>query len=242
MVKNIFYRIGKTRNRLSTVLSIVSFISLGFAGSTPAFSEPVGLDAMAQLDRLPYLNTQVISGNLGSYSRQMDNMDGFTGQGHYYKEGPLNRVLCDLRGPGVITKIFFTEQFAASGINLQIYFDGESEPRLDIPVKDIFTGETAPFLKPLVEDVDETSGTLMSYIPFQFEKSIKIVATGVPLAAINLFFHVDYQIFPAGTNTTTWTGTEDSSDTRALWSNCGVDPKIQTGNTAVSGTASLSAG
>ncbi len=104
------------------------------------------------------------------------------------------------QGPGMITRIWFAYQqhqsvnnpkdmsqveewsnwgnLGAMG-NVRFYFDGESTPRLDVNVKDLFDGKV-PFPAPLAAFYASADGGNINYVPIPFEKSLRVTSTGRP--------------------------------------------------------------
>jgi hypothetical protein len=92
-------------------------------------------------------------------------------------------------GPGYISRIWFTHRqhdrpeageeqdpewgFFGEAGNIRFYFDDEPTPRVDMPVKQFFKGETAPFLAPLVNYYRRANGGNISYLPMPFYKSVR---------------------------------------------------------------------
>jgi hypothetical protein len=84
-----------------------------------------------------------------------------------------------LKGPGVVTRIWTP---TPSDDPLELYFDGETEPRLRLLFRDLFSGAREPFLRPLV---GSAHGGNVSYIPIPYERSLTILfRVGHVVAAI----------------------------------------------------------
>ncbi|RKX45309.1 MAG: hypothetical protein DRP64_04915 [Verrucomicrobia bacterium] len=147
--------------------------------------------------------------------------------------------MLDLKGPGTVYRIWSTG-FVPATDTVKVYFDGESTPRINMLLKDLFLGSNAPFLSPLVGDDDVSSGGFYCYLPLPFNESIKMVTSA---SATGLFFYnIGYDRYSPDTSVTTWTGAENSTAPRDLWNNAGVDPKSNAGNITVANTFSLAAG
>jgi hypothetical protein len=58
-------------------------------------------------------------------------------------EGRKEHVLADLRGPGTVTRFWSANPDWANIV--RFYADDEARPRLVLPLKHLFTGQTAPF-------------------------------------------------------------------------------------------------
>lgn len=103
------------------------------------------------------------------------------------KEGDA-LVLADLKGPGCITR-FHTP--TPTDAPLEFYFDGEATPRVALPFRSLFSGEVAPFVRPLVDGV---GGGFYSYVRMPYAKSCKVVLRGPAQ-----FYDINYATYPAGT-------------------------------------------
>ncbi len=81
-------------------------------------------------------------------------------------------VLIDEKGPGCITRLWFSEK--AKG-RLRFYFDNEQDPRIDLSVDQLFTGWYKKSASMLVHSVTDTSCGQVSYFPFPFAKQCTIM-------------------------------------------------------------------
>jgi len=200
-----------------------------------AATEPYGLDAMTQFERLPFLKIDTMAGGQSSYDRSGANADF----NHFLYSDTTGNVMLDLKGPGTVYRIWCTG-FVQATDTVKVYFDGESTPRIETLLKNLFAGNSAPFLSPLVGDDDVSSGGFYCYLPLPFKESIKIVTNA---GAEGLFFYnIGYDRYSPDTLVTTWTGAENSTTPRNLWSNAGMDPKSDAGNSTVTNTSTLAAG
>src|SRR5579859_5349853 len=220
----------------SLVLWLLVVTAFNFAAThaTAAATEPYGLNAMAQFDRLPYLKLDTMAGGQSSFDRSGGNADA----GNFLYVDGTNKVLLDLQGPGTVYRMWFTG-FDPAVDYIQVYFDGETTPRINLLLNDLFRGTNAPFLSPLVGNEAVSSGGYFCYLPLPFKKSIRIVSNGT---STTFYYNIGYHVYSPDTSVTTWTGAEDSSVVRNLWNNAGLDPKSDTGNTVVSNTIDLGAG
>jgi hypothetical protein len=115
---------------------------------------------------------------LSSYDRTGGNDDGFSGKYSAVRKEPGGLVMADLKGPGVVNRIWTPTPEADT---VKFYFDGEETPRISIPFINLFTGKHYPFVAPLCGN---QLGGFYCYLPIPYEKSLKIVYTGK-----NLRFH-----------------------------------------------------
>ncbi len=198
--------------------------------------EQYGLAAMLQFERLPFLRTNILAGGQSSYDRTGGNRDW---SNYLYTDANGDVVLCDLKGPGTIYRVWVTG-FNRSIARLKFYFDDETTSRVDMLMNTLFAGETAPFLKPLVGDDTASSGGYYCYVPMSFQRGIKITASGT--SGTNFYYNVNYHLYSPDTMVCTWTTTEDNLAVRALWNRVTQDPKPDDGNTTATGIVNLGVG
>lgn len=166
----------------------------------------VGLEQLHRLDLLPAFKRSIKVGAITSYDRTGGNDDGFSGKYSFVRREGDTLVLADLKGPGCITRIHTP---TPTDDILEITFDAESEPRVRLPFRKLFTGEVAPFLKPMV---DYAGGGYFCYIPMPYRKSCKVV-----LRAKNLqFYDLNFATYPEDASITTFDPKAVSLDTSNL--------------------------
>ncbi len=164
------------RNTAIFVGMILGFISCGRPGvSSPEPYPAEGLEAeLAQLrrvDLMPQYRKGIVE-QISSYDTTGGNDDGFSGRySHIRKEG-RKLVLADLKGPGVIHRIWTP---TPTRDTVQFYFDGETAPRISIPFIDLFSGNVYPFVSPVCGN---EIGGYYCYIPIPYSRSCKIMYTG----------------------------------------------------------------
>ncbi len=225
---------GEKRGLLILWLVVQTAFNFAATRATAAATEPYGLDAMAEFERLPYLKLDTMAAGQSSFDRSGGNADA----GNFLYVDGTNKVLLDLQGPGTVYRMWFTG-FDPAVDHIQVYFDGETTPRINLLLNDLFSGTNAPFLSPLVGNEAVSSGGYFCYLPLPFKKSIRIVSNGTSTA---FYYNIGYHVYSPDTSVTTWTGAEDSSAVRNLWSKAGLDPKSDAGNAVVSNTIDLAAG
>ncbi len=196
--------------------------------STPS---PVGLEALARIDQLPYSKDGVQVHQVSSHDPHGRNSDL---RNYLYRRGD-EYVILDVEGPGCIYNIWFTG--LADFSRLRFYLDGEPVPRVDMDVRALFRGDQPPFLAPLVGSELASSGGYYSFLPIPFARSCIVACNGQPW-----YYHIIYHTYASAEGIQTFTGSEDSSAVRALWERAGQDPKDTAGNLVISGTVSLSPG
>lgn len=110
-------------------------------------------------------------------------------------------TLLDVDGPGCITHIWFTshsiEEYWLRKLVLKMYWDGETEPSVLVPVGDFFGvghGLTTNYVSlPMVMAPREGHG-LNCYLPMPFSKGARIEVTSENFASeIRLYYNIDYE-------------------------------------------------
>ncbi|MHB8054836.1 MAG: glycoside hydrolase family 172 protein [Candidatus Aminicenantales bacterium] len=112
--------------------------------------------------------------------------------------GRREHVLADLPGPGAITR-FWSANPDRDNI-VRFYFDGETIPRIELPLSSLFTGTIPPW-KPEFSYVSGTGGNL--YYPIPFAASLKITIEGKE-KPLRLYYEIGHRSFPAGTKVETY--------------------------------------
>ncbi len=101
--------------------------------------------------------------------------------------GAAARIWADLRGPGVLTRLWFEQ---ADG-TLQIEIDGKVV--VDAPLANLFNGQLEPFGEPLSYR-SAADGAFVSYFPIGFSQSCKVLTLDAPTTRGS----VEYRTFEAG--------------------------------------------
>lgn len=167
-----------------------------------------------RLDRLPRLREEIEVGSVSSYDRTGGNDDGFSGAYSFVRMDERGLVLADLKGPGVVTRIWTP---TPTDDPLELYFDGESEPRIRLPFRDLFTGERDPFLRPLV---GSALGGNYSYVPIPYQRSLTIVVRAEKIQ----FYQINYETHPPGAALSSLDESRESLErARELWGRAGSD-------------------
>ena len=102
-------------------------------------------------------------------------------------------MVADLKGPGAVTR-FWSANPQNSNVT-RFYFDGEAEPRIEVPLKALFTGMTAPF-GPDFSYLSGTGGNL--YYPLPYASALKITVEELE-KPLRLYYEIGYRSYPAGT-------------------------------------------
>ncbi len=154
-----------------------------------AAQAPIGIDALARPDLLPRFKPSVAVASVSSYDRSGGNDDGFSGKHSVIRQDPEGLVIADLKGPGIVYRIWTP---TPSDDPVEFYFDGETTPRLRLPMRGLFTGQTFPFASPIV---GIGAGGFYAYVPLAYAQSLKVV-----VKAERVQFHqINYATYPAGT-------------------------------------------
>lgn len=189
-------------------------------GGRPA-GAPATVAALAErladplwLARLDQADTKLHS----SYDRTGGNND----YGTFLRDSrtPGWKVLADLKGPGYVSRVWFTGAKDGLPFRFRFYFDGEEEPRLAGDVKELFGGKTAPFLAPLAE---YRNYCWYSFVPLPYAQSLRIECEAGP-AGSKPYYQVSESALPRGTPVETFAWPLPARDAaalekvRALWS------------------------
>ena len=192
------------------ILSLCLFV-LSFCVSPQIFSQKQTykwsdeLELLKRIDLLPAYRSNQLIEQISSYDPTGGNSDGFDGTYSYLRKENNKLVLQDLKGPGVINRIWTPTPTEDS---LSFFFDGEKEARLKIKFSDLFSGNVFPFIKPVCGN---EVGGYYSYIPIPYNKSLKIVYHGDKI----LFHQIQHRDLP-GVNVESWTGKFSESDKKLL--------------------------
>ena len=192
----------------------VVLLSLGCGAETPRSvatsvvdaPDAVGLAELTRLDLLPRFKRSIEVGSFSSYDRTGGNDDGFPGAYSFVRQEDEGLVLVELDGPGVIYRIWTptpTDDIFA------FYIDGEAQPRLEIPFRQLFTGEREPFVSPVV---GYGAGGFYCYLPIAFERSIKVVARAETIQ----FYQMNFARYPDDAGVVSFDGYRSPEDQRLL--------------------------
>jgi hypothetical protein len=148
---------------------------------------------LVDLSRYPILEPDVQAHYLSSYDRSGGNDDGFDGTySALYIDARAEHVIFDVKGPGTLYNLWFTSRVNGRSPlgtgRIRFYFDDEPSPRLDMDVDELFSGRTAPFAPPFVYHAFQSTGGYPSYIPFAFQKRLKIT-TERRVGFYNAYYH-----------------------------------------------------
>ena len=128
--------------------------------------------------------------SVSSYDRTGGNNDGFGGQYSFVRKEEGGLVLADLKGPGVIYRIWTP---TPTDDMMEFYFDGESEPSIQVKFRELFLGEHPVFVRPLV---GYGAGGFYSYVPLPYKKSCKVFIRAERMR----FYQINYATYPERTS------------------------------------------
>jgi hypothetical protein len=154
-----------------------------------------GIDELSRLDRLPQLKNSTEVGSVSSYDRTGGNDDGFSGKYSFVRKDPEGLVLADLKGPGVIYRVWTP---TPTDDVLEFLFDGENKPRIEVKFRDLFLGKDQDFPPPLT---GFGGGGYYCYVPVPFAKSC-VVRMRAPKVQ---FYQINYALYPADTKIASFT-------------------------------------
>lgn len=177
-------------SRMVCLAGIVLPALCGVCGASVAGNDWVpGIQELYRLDILPVLRESSRVASISSYDRTGGNNDGFGGQYSYVRKEKDGLVLADLKGPGVIYRIWTP---TPTDDVMEFYFDGQSEPSIRVGFRELFMGKHPVFVRPLV---GYGVGGFYSYVPLPYEKSCKVF-----IRAGNMrFYQINYASYPDGT-------------------------------------------
>ncbi|MBI5383449.1 MAG: DUF2961 domain-containing protein [Verrucomicrobia bacterium] len=197
------------------VLGLSAWLATVFCG----VGAPVGLEELHRLDRLPVFKTAVKIGAVSSYDRTGGNDDGFSGKYSFVRKDPEGLVLADLKGPGVIYRVWTP---TPTDDVMEFLFDGESKPRVEVKFCDLFLGQHPAFPRPLV---GFGVGGYYCYVPMPFAKSC-LVRMRAPKVQ---FYQINYALYGPETSVATFDPQPTAADLShrdkacALFSRAGMD-------------------
>jgi hypothetical protein len=107
-------------------------------------------------------------------------------------------------------------------IRIRIYIDEAAAPVVDLPLPEMFNGDTPPFLVPLVAERALSSGGNVSYVPIPFRSGCRVAFLGANDKKI--WFQFSFQRLASAEGVTSFTGGEDLGTWSALLAAPGHDP------------------
>jgi len=168
------------------------------------------LEQLYNIKLLPAYRNGIVE-QISSYDRTGNNDDGFSGKYSFIGKEGNKLVLADLKGPGVINRIWTPTPTTDT---IQFYIDGEKTPRISIPFIDLFSGKVFPFMKPVCGN---EVGGYYCYIPIQYSKSCKVMYVGEKIQ----FHQIQYRTYPKGTKVKSFSMNWSDAEKAALTKACG---------------------
>lgn len=149
---------------------------------------------------------------ISTYDRNGGNDDFNTFAGPGTEKGWV--TLVDLKGPGVIRRFWTTG--VDWGHPVRLYFDGESKPRVEGRIEDVF-GHREPFDAPIASYLNLC---WYSYVPLTYQKSLRIEMPAPPTHRFwgprRLFFQANVEDLPAGSAVETFPARLTDQDRQAV--------------------------
>lgn len=174
------------------------------------FNRAEELRRLARPDLLPEYSTGIVE-QISSYDPTGGNEDGFAGKYSYIRKEDDKLVLADLKGPGVIDRIWTP---TPTQDTLEFFFDGERIPRLKICFNDLFNGKLYPFVYPLCGNA---VGGYYCYFPITYKQSCKITFSGKKI----MFHQIQYKNLE-GYEVETFNNDLDSDEQKAVEEVCSI--------------------
>jgi hypothetical protein len=148
---------------------------------------------LTSFSRYPILDPGVQAHYLSSFDRSGGNDDGFDGTySALYVDEKGEHVIFDVKGPGTLYTLWFTSRvngWSPLGTGrIRFYFDDEASPRVDMDIDELFSGRNPPFAPPFVYHAFQSTGGYVSYMPFPFERRLKIT-TENRVGFYNAYYH-----------------------------------------------------
>lgn len=155
-------------------------------------AQPIGVANLVKqetdISQLP--NLRDWTSNLqSSYDRTGGNADF----NHYLSVTGTEGVMADMEGPGAIVRMWSANPTGT----IKIYIDGSQTPIIEQPFKSLFDGSYPPFIAPLSSP---SSSGFYTYFPIPYAHHCRVVLDG----GKNVYYHVNYLTFPAGTKVTSF--------------------------------------
>ena len=195
----------KTLRLLPNMLVVVALMAQNASGQTSTYN---GLNlSMGNLSRLSHARTRSISPeNLtgekgkGGMATEGTGAEAARDLGQGWKISPSFKIsakkvftLAEIQGPGAIQHIWMTPTGHLRFSILRFYWDGETQPSVEVPVGDFFAcgwGRYAQ-VSSLAVCVNPGSG-LNSYWEMPFRKSCKVTLENLDEQAMTIYYQIDY--------------------------------------------------
>ncbi|MBV9850649.1 MAG: DUF2961 domain-containing protein, partial [Armatimonadetes bacterium] len=136
-----------------------------------------------------------------SYDRTGGNGDA----GNFVARDGRTVTLADVQGPGALVRLWSANPHG----QFKIYVDDAPQPVVDVPFEKLFDGSTPPFAPPLA---GPSSGGFYSYLPIPYARHCRVTVDDPG----ELYYHVGYVTYPAGTPVRAFALPLSSDDQAAL--------------------------
>lgn len=213
----------KSRFRVLAILAVALSAApfCGAAAAQETLTYPDLVKRLVDLERLAVLPAEGETCQQWSSFDRASKYDEATGKyvhwdangdggGIIRREGDLS-VFAEMEGPGCIWRTWSAK---ANGGHVKIYLDGQETPVVDLPFKNYFSGDTAPFNYPMLSyDLNKMgcSGQNL-YYPIPYQKSCKIVAE----KGWGAYYQFVYTTYPKGTKLPTFSAELAAQNAEAL--------------------------
>lgn len=113
---------------------------------------------------------------ISSYDRSGGNDDGNRAWAYLdFNRAERSFTIFEATGPGRLSRFWMTGWRDPEALRLVV--DGKEAGV--VPVRDLFSGDVAPFTFPLAGDEEVSSGGFYSYVPFDYDRSLTIETSSV---------------------------------------------------------------
>ena len=152
---------------------------------------------------------RVVPGERAGLASSWDRSGGSVDANHYEQppgliQGDLDTVAATLVGPGIIHRFWMPHRAAAEPFVLRMYFDGETEPRIDTDSGQLLDGAFGYFASPLVMTA---AGGQVCYEPIVFRDSVRIETEN--RAGKWHWYQYSYRTLAPGTSLNSYSGSLD---------------------------------
>ncbi len=194
-----------------------------------------GINAQTLLQDLPVIKDKSISFLQSTYDRTGLNDDRISPEfKNYYDvipQGKVNNpggtatnkkeyVICQVQGPAIVERMWMITFPLNFDARIRFYFDGETTPRINKTFNELFLQQTPPFIKPLVQNLYESSGGFWSYIQMPVEQSLIVT---IDTAA--LFGQFGVRQLKRDTIIQSWTAAQNNTYLINEFNKTGIYPK-----------------
>jgi hypothetical protein len=154
-------------------------------------------------------------------------------------------VIFETDGAGALTRIWMVMGDGVSepldpSIRLRVRVDGRRTPVVDLPLPEVFSGRTPPFLAPLVLHRTGSGGGNVSYVPIPFRDGCSVSLVGADDAKI--WFQVTARLVAEPGGVRSFSGEDPVEGMRSMLERAGSDPWVGGPFPTTSGVAVLPPG